>query len=323
MVSTRGILKNTILFLFVGIAASQTTAAQQLLRGQMHDFINSKRQYKQELEKNSRNVEAHYRLGLAYLREPRNIEKAIEHLERAVELDERNAGYHFHLAEAYSTDFSFANIFRMPFIAAKVKTHLEAAVKYNPQSSEYREGLIQYYTAAPAIMGGSFKKAHEQAEMIAYTDVYISILAHAGIYAEEGEREKATELFRKAIRMRPKSWHAYQRFGTYYLTVNQLDNAITQFTKYVETAPDIADSHENLGRVYVRKRMYHEAIASYQQALDKDPTVVSLLFRIAQLYEFTGANKEAIRHYEKYIALVPTGHIADDARKKISELSRN
>lgn len=323
MVTMRGVFYRTVLFLFAAHAGAQTIVTQKIQHEQLRTFIDSKRQYEQELEKNARNVEAHYRLGLAYLREPQNIEKAIEHLERAVKLDEHNAEYHFRLAEAYSADFSFTNIFRMPFIAAKVKAQLEAAVKYDPQSPVYRGGLIQYYTFAPAIMGGSFKKAHEQAEMIANTDVYLSMLAHAGIYAEEGEGEKAVELFRKAIRMRPKNWQAHQRFGAYYLTINQLDNAIVQFLKYVETAPDAADSYENLGRAYVRKRMYDEAIASYQKALEKNPTIVSLLFRIAQLYEFKGANKDAIRHYEKYVELVPTGPIADDARKKISDLSRN
>lgn len=323
MATVRGIVFSIILFLPAASLGAQPLLTQLQPYGQLRGYSDSKRQYQEALEKDARNVEAHYRLGLAYLREPQNPGKAIEHLERAIELDEHNAEFHFRLAEAYSADFSSSNIFRMPFIALKVKTQLEAAVKYDPQSPVYREGLIQYYTFAPAIMGGSFKKAHEQADMIANTDAYLSILAHAGIYAEEAEGEKALELFRKAIRIQPKSWQAYQRLGAYHLKINQVDNAVAQFLKYVEAAPNAADSYESLGRAYVRKRMYDNAIASYQKALEKDPTVVSLLFRIAQLYEFKGASKDAVLHYEKYITLVPTGQIAEDARKKINDLSHN
>lgn len=267
-------------------------------------------------------AEAHYLIGTAYLREPQNTGQAVEYLEKAVLLDGNNAEYHFRLAEAYMADFPFAGLFRKPFVAARVKSELELAVKYDPLSPTYREGLIQYLVEAPAIFGGSFAEAHDHANAIRRVDQYRGTLADAGIYGEEGELEKAEQLFRKAIRMRPSSWMGYQRLGEYYMNLRKVDKAIVQFKKYIEVAPDLADGFEKLGQAYTRRRLYDEAIEAYQAAIRKDPSLVSLFFRIAQLYEFKDARQEALRHYERYLAVVPHGPIASDARLKIQQLSR-
>lgn len=265
-------------------------------------------------------AEEHYKLGLAYLREPQNTEKAVEHLEEAVELDRSNAEYHFKLAEAYAEDFSYANIFRKPFLATNVKMQLELAVQHNPSSVRYREGLIQYYMFAPVLLGGSFKKARDHAEALRMIDPYASLLAYATVSAEEGEHERAVSYFIGAVRLRPQRWEAYHRYGMYCLNIHQVDDAIANLKKYVELVPDTAHSYESLASAYVRKRMYDEAIKYYDIAIDKDPSLTRLIFRIAQLYEFKGARFDALRQYQRYLAVAPGGRAAEDARQKIEEL---
>jgi tetratricopeptide (TPR) repeat protein len=268
----------------------------------------------------SRMADAFYRLGVENLYEPSNSDRAVEHLEKAVELDESNAEYHYMLAEAYMENFQFAGLVRMPFIAPKVKTQLELAVKYDPGSAVYREALVNYYVFAPAVLGGSYQKAHEQANEISKIDSYMGMLAHAGVYAEEGESDKAVNLYKKAIYSRPTSWQAYHHFGNYYLGVHEIDAAIMMFKKYVEVAPDQAESYHQLGQAYQQKRMYDEAIAVFQKALERDPSRTPLVFRIAQLYEFRGNKALAREQYQRYLSMVPSGRAADDARVKIREL---
>jgi tetratricopeptide (TPR) repeat protein len=235
-------------------------------------------------------------------------------------LNRGNAEYHFKLAEAYAQDFSFSNIFRKPFLATRVRSELELAVKFGPSSIEFREGLIQYYVMAPALLGGSYARAREQANAIAAYDPYFSLLAHANISAEEGEHEKATALYMRAIAMRPDAWQAYQRFGNYCLNVQELDRAIQQFRTYVEIMPESTASHESLASAYVRKRMYTEAIAEYLKILEIDPNMTPLLFRVAQLHEFRGSPSDAISMYERYLQAAPAGRLVHDARVRIEEL---
>ncbi len=128
-------------------------------------------------------------------------------------------------------------------------------------------------------------------------------------------------LYKKAIRMFPAGWQAYQRFGNYYLDVRQFDEAIAMFKRLVELAPNNADSYEQLGRAYERKRMYDQAIDAFQQAFQKDSSLAHLIFRIAQLYEFKGDKFASVQYYQKYLTLVSSGRAAEDARTKIRELS--
>jgi tetratricopeptide (TPR) repeat protein len=265
-------------------------------------------------------ADAYYHLGVENLGEPSNSDRAIENLEKAVELDRMNPEYHYMLAEAYMSNFQYAGLVRMPFIAPKVKAQLELAVQFCPRSSLYREALIQYYVFAPAIFGGSYRKAHQQADEIAAIDPYLGMLAHAGVYSEEGEDEKAQTLFRKAMHVRPAAWQAYQRLGALYLSNQEIDEAIKMFKKYVEVAPDHADSHNQLGQAYQQKRMYDDAIAAFERALQLDPSLTPLVFRIAQLHEFKGNKGLARVHYQRYLSMVPSGRAADDARVKIREL---
>lgn len=267
-------------------------------------------------------AEAHYRLGVENLYEPSNSDRAIEYLEKAVELESGNAEYHYRLAEAYRINFQCAGFIRMPFIAPKVEAHLEWAVKYDPRSTTYREALLRYYVYAPAVLGGSYRKAHEQADEIARLDPYLGMLARAEVYSEEGEGEQALALYKDAVLARPMGWQAYQRFGAYYLSIQQAGEAIAMSKKYIEVAPEQAEGFVQLGQAYEQKKMYDDAIVTYQKAFEKNSSLAPLVFRIAQLLELKGERRLAHDHYRRYLSMVPRGRAADDARIKIKELGR-
>jgi Tfp pilus assembly protein PilF len=269
----------------------------------------------------SKPADVYYHLGVENLREPSTSDFAVEQLGKAIELDNTNAEYHYQLAEAYLANFEYSNLLQKPFIAPKVKKHLELAVEYNPSSVRYREALIQYYVYAPGIFGGSYTKAHEQADEIAQRDSYLGMLAHAGIFSEEGEGERSLKLYKKAIRAQSKSWEAYHRLGMLYLNAQETDEAIDMFRKYVDLAPEQANSYNVLGQAYQQKGMYAEAIVAYQKALEKDPSLAHLVFRIAQLCEFKGMKNPALENYQRYLSMIPRGRAAEDARGKIRLLT--
>ena len=285
-------------------------------------FSEQRRFDDESYSREKKTADAYYHLGVENLREPSNSDIAVEQLAKAIELDETNAEYHYQLAEAYLANFEYANLFQKPFIAPKVKTQLELAVQYDPSSIRYRDALIQYYVFAPGILGGSYEKAHKQADEIARRDSYLGILAHAGILSEEGEGERSLSLYKKAMRSQPKSWEAYHRLGMHYLSVQEPDDAITMFRKYIDVAPEQANSYNCLGQAYQQKRMYAEAISAFQKALEKDPSLAHLVFRIAQLYEFKGVKNLALAHYQSYVSMIPRGRAADDAREKIRLLAQ-
>lgn len=264
-------------------------------------------------------AEAHFTLGIVYLLEDENSERAVEHLEKAVAMDRQNAEYNFRLGQAYAAEFPNANMFRKPFIARRVKDQYELAVRFDPNNTAYREALIEYLTLAPAVLGGSYAAARRHADVLRTIDRYTGLLAHAGILAEEGDVARAESMYRQAIRLYPDRWQAYHRIGVFYMNVRQVDEAITSFKRHVELSPDTSLGYEHLGSAYVRKRMYDEAIAAYQRAFERNPRQTPLLFRIAQLYEFKGSLRESVRYYQQYLNVASPGPSADAARKRISD----
>ncbi len=309
------------LCLVASFALAQATFEQGLKLEQAGRYKEAAQVYEQILAGNNQRADVHHKLGMLYLQRLSKLDKAIEHLEKAVALDERNAEYHYALAAAYFEDSERSTVVRRALIANKLRTQLELAVKYNPNSIEYREGLMRYYLQAPAIMGGSYAKAHEQADAVAKIDPYRGLLNHALIYLQEGKKDKAVEACHRAIALNPRNWQGYHRLGIYYRMEKQYDEAIKQGKKCVEVAPNSGDCYDFLGETYYRKGMYDEAIAALKMALQKEPQLVLTIFRLARCYEAKGLNKEAVQYYQQYLSKVSKGDWADEARKKIAQLS--
>ncbi|MBI3586983.1 MAG: tetratricopeptide repeat protein [Ignavibacteriales bacterium] len=309
-----------LLFPLLGFA--QSTVKDALQFEKERNFEEAKKTYEKIIAGNNNDANAHVLLGKLLLHRFAEIEKATEHVEQAIALDEKNAEYHFFLSEVYTADFQEAGIFRKISLAGKIKNQLLLAVQYEPNNTDYQEGLMQYYVFAPGIMGGSYAKAREIADAIAKDDQYASVLAHAGIFSAEGNNQKAEEYFRKAIAMDPKDWRGYYRFGYHYYGKELYDQAIAEFKKYIEVAPDTADSYHSLGEAFLKAKRYDEAIEMFSKALTKDQWFAASVYRTAQCYEAKNNSEEALRAYQEYLKMESAGRRSETSKKKIEELAR-
>jgi len=193
------LIRTAIVILWSQVALhAQTNLNQGLRLEKERKYKEAAEVYKTIISQDRKDPVAYFRLGTLFLREFGDLDRAIDNLEQAVKRDGRNGEYHFVLSEAYAADFQQTGILRKLFIAGKIREELEVAVMCKPYSVPYREGLIQYYVFAPGLFGGSFSKAHLHADSISAIDQYAGLLAHAGIYAAEGDNRKAEEVFQMA-----------------------------------------------------------------------------------------------------------------------------
>ncbi len=308
--------------LSASLTLAQATFEQGLKLERAGRYKEAAQVYEQILVGNNQRADVHHKLGMIYLQRLSNLDKAIEHLERAVALDERNAEYHYALAAAYFEDSERSTVVGRTLVASKLRTQLELAVKYNPNSIEYREGLMRYYLQAPAIMGGSYAKAHEQADAIARINPHKGLIHHALIYYREGNKSKAVETLHRAIALDPNNWEGYYHLCGYYVNEKKYDEALAAGKKCTQLSPNAVGCYGCLGDAYYSKGMHDDVIAILKVALQKDPQHALSNFRLAQSYEAKGLYKEAVQYYQKYVNLVPQGSRAEQARKKIAELSR-
>src|SRR3954453_12482365 len=78
---------------------------------------------------------------------------------KAVAQNPKSAEAHYLLGTAYGSQAQKASIFGQASLAGKTKDEFEKAVALDPNQLDARMGLVEYYTMAPGIIGGSFEKA--------------------------------------------------------------------------------------------------------------------------------------------------------------------
>ena len=119
------------------------------------------------------NTSAPFYLGrIAYAE--KNYEQAVPWFEKAVDGEQCNADYHMWLGRAYGRHVEQMSMFRKlrnVSLVRNVHTHFEKAVGCDPTHVAAHWDLMEYYLKAPGFVGGSRKKAEEQAAIITRLDL--------------------------------------------------------------------------------------------------------------------------------------------------------
>lgn len=176
---------------------------------------------------------------------------------------------------------------------------------------------------------------------------------------DDAAREKAVELYREVLKLRPAFPAARVGLARVLLDLNQYqpalneieaarrtrpvypeasavegrinreaaftDDAISAYRRSIREAKGFQpEAHVGLARVFEEKGQYDEAIAEFRKALDQlsdsEPVIYQLL---GAAYEKQQKFKEAVAAYEKYLALAPTGSQASAIRSIIEQLKRD
>ena len=145
----------------VPAGATATPSVEQLINTRRFD--DAKPAIDAMLARNAKDPAAMYLMGrLTYAQG--NSGTAVDWFEKAVHGDDANATYHLWLGNALGDEAQKASKFRQPFLARRVKNEFERAVALDPRSVLARQGLVDFYSIAPGIMGGDMNKARLQAD---------------------------------------------------------------------------------------------------------------------------------------------------------------
>lgn len=176
---------------------------------------------------------------------------------------------------------------------------------------------------------------------------------------DDGARQKAAELYRAALKLRPAHAQAHVGLARVLLDLSQhqaaleeidearttrlayseasaiegrinrdagfTDDAIASFRRSIREARGFQpEAHVGLARVFEDKGQNEEAIVEYRKALDQlsdsEPVIYQLL---GALYEKQQKFQEALAAYEKYLALAPNGSLAPAVRSIIEQVRRD
>ena len=222
--------------------------------------------YSQALEAGAGSHTAHYNLGVLLAQQGR-VEEACRHYAEALpskawgHYAHNNLGVvfleqgrfadamaHFEHAIGRSADFDLAytNMLRAamasrdPALYARVYPHFERWVQRKPLSAEAHNAL-------------------------------------ASALVQRGDRTRAHEEFRTALRLAPDFVFAHDNFATSLLDAGQFEEAAEQYRAVIRLRADYLPAYGNLGQVLMQLGRVTEAISVYESALRVAPNDPRLL----------------------------------------------
>lgn len=97
------------------------------------------------------------------------------------------------------------------------------------------------------------------------------LLEEGKTYYNNGEYDKAIEIFKKAVELNPNDDDSWRWLGNSYNRNGQIEEAIKYYLKAAELNPDDSRNWFNLGISYLNNEQYKEAINSFLKVVELNP----------------------------------------------------
>lgn len=256
--------------------------------------------------------------------ERRDFAKAAELYEKAVAANPKSADAHYLLGGAYGRQAQQASLFSQMSLAKKAKTELETAVQLDPNHVDARLALVDFYTIAPAIAGGSEEKAMQQAAEIKKRDALQGHRAYARIYARQKKQDLARKELVDAVREQPNNARAHQILGTFLLSEKNFSGALHEFEMALKLDPKYMPPHLRIGQHaaqtgtdYARGEASLKKYLAYKPAED-EPGHASAWYWLGMLYEKQDRKGDAKQAFTNAAKLAPDDKNVKEALKRVS-----
>jgi tetratricopeptide (TPR) repeat protein len=316
-----------LLLLLAGNATgAQTVTPSALTAEQLFEarrYPEARAAFEVRLAKEKNDAAAMYYMGRIAIVQNRSGE-AVDWLEQAIARDDANALYHFWLGSALGTEAQRASKLRQPFLARRVKNEFERAVQLDPATIEARLGLVDFYSVAPGIMGGSMDKAKEQAAALAKLSDLYGHLALARIAERVKDTTGAEREYKAAIVASPDSLTPYYSLGGFYRRIARWDDAFATYDAAAKRSPELALPRALYGITAAQSGMNMERGESELKFYlanvppDASPITISAVHqRLGQLYERTGRRELATGEYTEALRVNARNQ---DAKKALDAL---
>ena len=320
-----GRVVTAFLAMLLGGAASAADLSLDSARAQflaMHTD-EAQREFALLKAENPKDPEVWYYLGRLQLRKY-HPKAAVELLRKAVALRPDEATYRIALCEAIGVYVDEVPFYRKIGLAREVHEQLAEAVIAAPRSPDVHDGLMKFYLGAPAILGGGYQKAVDEAAEIARLDPLSGHVARSVIAIHDGRYADAERELRAGIQMAPANpWPRY-KLGELQQTEKNYDAAFATFEDLIRLFPHESAPYyyfaDTAARAKTRLGLGLERIQAYvvrgPQSDDDPPlaTAYRLQGRLSQLASKLDAARSA---YETALRMNPGDSEAVAALKKL------
>lgn len=292
------------------------TAIKQFNKGE----LTKAKSYLETVKSRSDDYEkAQYYLGRIAFDE-KEYSDAIDYFKEAVDENENNADYYAWLGNAYGVYTQGVSKIRQGFLAPKIKNNYEKAVAIDPQNLDAQLGLIEYYTQAPSIVGGSIDKALETAKTILTFNKKEGYLALSNVYQIQKKYEEAEQALINLVAI--DSMYATS-LGTFYQNREMFDKAFSFFENLQISQPENTNAIYQFGRTSAlsgkRPEEGKKSLEKYMtlEIQNGSPSYAAAKMRLAMIYEKKGDKVKAKALYQESLKEDPTMQLSKDGLKRL------
>lgn len=248
------------------------------------NYTEAKYALKKYVNDHPEDSEALYHLGrICFIQG--DYEPSVEYFEKLVELKDDHSEYFNRLAEAYGECASTSGLLKKASYASKMKRAALRAVELDSEYVPARFTLFIFYHRAPGIMGGSKKKAREQADEIMARDPLQGHRVWAQIYREEKDYEKVYASYLHMLKLAKEQTHPS-------LPLERIESMLN-----------------GLGYIFLGNGNMHKAIEILKNNTVEFPDSPNAWDSLAEAHMINGDNALAIQYYEKALAMNPRNTI--------------
>ena len=260
---------------------------------------------KQRLQANPNDAKSYCELSKVDLAFQR-WDDAIQHADKAVSLDDKNADNHVALLDALGAKLGApgTGMFQRLSLGHRFKNESEIALQKDPNNVLANEDMIQFYLQAPSMAGGDNKKAVQMADHMVQVNPVQGYLLKIEIATQEKRTGDIGPLIQQAVKADPKNYDARLQAATYYLGQGgeSLEAGEEQAEEAVKLDPDRVAGYSVLAQVYVTEGRWKELDSVVAQAEKAVPDDLAPYYHAARIIVVKGPGQELDRA-EKYIRL--------------------
>jgi tetratricopeptide (TPR) repeat protein len=287
-------------------SAAAANGAREVTSGNYRAAVSS---LQSAVSQNPSDAAAYYWMGRGFY-ELRDYDNAASALEKAVALEPKKSDYHDWLGRAYGGKADKEHSF---FVAKKVKSEFETAIRLDPSNIPARRDLEEFCFSAPWIVGGSKDEAQAQVNAIAAINPVEGHVARA-IYYNEGLKKpaQAEAEYRMVLASKSGSVDAYLQAANFFINQNKPADVLTAVDAAAAVAANDARLDFYRGVIDVLKsgdaqsaeRNLKSYIASTPDRSNW-PTHASARVWLGRLYEELGKPGVAAEQYRAALQLEP------------------
>src|SRR5882724_1680608 len=313
-----------VFFVCAGVRAqSAVDSARQLYDA--GKYTEAKTLLRSEISKNSSDPALHYWLAKCAF-ELLDDDLAFNSAERAVELEPKNADYHYFLGTVSGYKADHSNWFSGLSLARKAQREFLAAVEINPNKLDAQRDLISYYIPAPGIAGGGDDKAQAQITQLDALHPVQARLARMELYENRKKWFEAANEAKAVLVAKPRLLKPYLEVAEYFQNredSTEIRNAVAAIPRDVAADPHV-DYYRAVANVIAGENL-QEAEKAIRSYLMKSPpprrddhvTLGDAHSWLGRIYDKLGQRNAAIDQCRTALKMEPKNRYARDCMRRL------